>query len=195
MSSRSPQHLLALGRGKPPPEVKGGEGDSDWTRGPEAWHRSMFAQRRAGASGYAVTLCRPAPRSAAAAPEWTRPSRTSPPGPIRHPHALSSQTARAGGGGGGGGGGVDDGLSRRRRAGSVPRRLGRRLRRRRGAGAGVGTGVGFGAGVGLGVGAGFGLGVGFGAAGRTGTAAGRAGVGTAGRDGAGVTTLTDCATA
>ncbi len=64
-----------------------------------------------------------------------------------------------------------------------------------GAGAGVGTGVGVGAGVGLGVGAGFGFGVGFGVAGRTGTAAGRAGVGAAGRDGAGVTTLTDCATA
>ena len=64
-----------------------------------------------------------------------------------------------------------------------------------GAGAGVGTGAGFGAGVGLGVGAGFGFGVGFGVVGRTGTAAGRAGVGAAGRDGAGVTTLTGCATA
>ena len=97
MSSGSPQHLLALRGRQPPPEVKGGEGDPDRTGRAKAWHRSMVAQRCAGASRYGTmsTCAAGSCRSAVVRLRcWTRPSRTSP--PDRSVTRTSSwQTARA----------------------------------------------------------------------------------------------------
>lgn len=130
MSSGSPQHLLALGRGKPTPEVIGGEGDPKRAGGAEARHRTMFAQRRPATSGYApgsisTTRCFGCERR--------RPWRGVAPPELR---VLRSPVTRALGlrDGAGRGHGLLDRLWGRRRARCAPCRLGRRLGGRCGGG-------------------------------------------------------------